>query len=94
MHENIFALCNLSIHAPREGGDPRPCFLATGEKSLSIHAPREGGDRNGNKLFIAQSIFQSTPPVRGATVAWGRTGELCGLSIHAPREGGDLAGLD
>ena len=34
----------ISIHAPREGGDP---FLLTGANfynNISIHAPREGGD--------------------------------------------------
>ena len=34
----------ISIHAAREGGDPKP--LITGQKSIiSIHAAREGGDK-------------------------------------------------
>ena len=34
---------DISIHAPREGGDPAPGRGRQGT-SISIHAPREGGD--------------------------------------------------
>ena len=34
---------NISIHAPREGGDHDRRALLLGF-SISIHAPREGGD--------------------------------------------------
>ena len=34
---------NISIHAPREGGDNRILILR-GKCHISIHAPREGGD--------------------------------------------------
>ena len=33
----------ISIHAPREGGDPLAIFLGL-VRIISIHAPREGGD--------------------------------------------------
>ena len=33
----------ISIHAPREGGDPFR-FARAAERRISIHAPREGGD--------------------------------------------------
>ena len=36
-------LLDISIHAPREGGDPEVGPLDT-VQSISIHAPREGGD--------------------------------------------------
>ncbi len=56
----------ISIHAPREGGD------STGRQNLggcniSIHAPREGGDLRAGLVGSAPTIFQSTPPARGAT---------------------------
>ena len=38
-------------------------------------------------------IFQSTLPVRGATVQPRRGGPCLGISIHAPREGSDLGDL-
>ena len=34
-------------------------------------------------------IFQSTPPVRGATVVIVRVRYVDDISIHAPRAGGD-----
>ena len=36
--------CDLSIHAPREGGDPSRWMKSSEVQNLSIHAPREGGD--------------------------------------------------
>ena len=35
------------------------------------------------------SIFQSTPPARGATIFDSASGFETAISIHAPREGGD-----
>ena len=34
---------------------------------ISIHAPREGGDTQIPAFTSDTSIFQSTPPARGAT---------------------------
>ena len=62
--------------------------------SISIHAPRVGGDILWIRSAWVSSLFQSTPPV------WGATGEdalvvhaFHLISIHAPRVGGDN-GLD
>ena len=58
----------ISIHAPRAGGDG----AITGTIALliiSIHAPRAGGDCWVSMSFAAWLLFQSTPPVRGATTA-------------------------
>ena len=58
---------------------------------ISIHAPREGGDRTPVPRRIGTRRFHSTPPARGATLAWvspPRNASL--ISIHAPREGGDV----
>ena len=56
---------------------------------ISIHAPRAGGDAEAPSGVGGGGIFQSTPPVRGAT--WGCLESLgyAGISIHAPRAGGD-----
>ena len=55
----------ISIHAPREGGDE--CRLAWKKmQDISIHAPREGGDRWRGFGRSVKALFQSTPPARGA----------------------------
>ena len=56
---------------------------------ISIHAAREGGDggcmvRNKNTRG-----FQSTPPVKAATLLFGLCMHERFISIHAAREGGD-----
>ena len=39
---------------------------------------------------LAEMLFQSTPPARGATAAGGKNLSHRNISIHAPREGGDV----
>ena len=56
---------------------------------ISIHAAREGGDGEKLKSGLGGAAFQSTPPVKAATVAYARKNIYCGISIHAAREGGD-----
>ena len=61
---------------------------------ISIHAPREGGDLKMVKYTSReQSIFQSTPPARGATTLKRALYVPFTISIHAPREGGDYISL-
>ena len=45
-------MLGISIHAAREGGDPRNVFVFD-NVGISIHAAREGGDRGleGSWLF-------------------------------------------
>ena len=53
-------------------------------------AAREGGDYFHGNWSLSASVFQSTPPARGATHAGrGHTHRVV-ISIHAPREGGDF----
>ena len=78
----------ISIHAPREGGDPH-IRRRTSLHSISIHAPREGGDREKMQQAREAFEFQSTPPARGATQPTEAELAAAGISIHAPREGGD-----
>ena len=78
----------ISIHAPREGSDPKKAQPAASE-NISIHAPREGSDGCNLYLFRTHIEFLSTLPARGATRKTG--GYIAGqkISIHAPREGSD-----
>ena len=57
---------------------------------ISIHAPREGGDCINIRTSTAHRGFQSTPPVRGATIFALSPLLMFTISIHAPREGGDV----
>ena len=65
--ENLILTLKISIHAPREGGDPACRSGLHYNLHISIHAPREGGDSAGYFLDRWKLVFQSTPPARGAT---------------------------
>ena len=56
---------------------------------ISIHAAREGGDSPKKNDPKEVALFQSTPPVKAATMD--ALGEVLDgvISIHAAREGGD-----
>ena len=84
---------DISIHAPREGGDARDLRLLELVLLISIHAPREGGDLILTCQLCVCRAFQSTPPARGATTMaqWLRSN--WNISIHAPREGGDTTAV-
>ena len=58
---------------------------------ISIHAAREGGDLTATRLNARPARFQSTPPVKAATLYLIRFFLLQIISIHAAREGGDQA---
>ena len=61
-------ISNISIHAAREGGDG--CLQRhAANKCISIHAAREGGDLKVALLEPVQIAFQSTPPVKAATMS-------------------------
>ena len=70
---------------------------ATGRKLLfpitdriSIHAPHAGGDRMRGGFKMYNKLFQSTPPMRGATPQFDPSQFITRISIHAPHAGGDL----
>ena len=77
----------ISIHAPREGGDPGHGGKGR-DQTISIHAPREGGDVSAAGLLLVRVISIHAPREGGDTEE-----EILSLrrniSIHAPREGGD-----
>ena len=55
---------------------------------ISIHAPRAGRDSLRLQMPLALK-FQSTRPVRGATLRVGNLSLMENISIHAPRAGRD-----
>ena len=78
----------ISIHAPRAGSD-LDADSAIIRRWISIHAPRAGSDGKWLGGHIIFARFQSTLPVRGATVHRGKLGADPRISIHAPRAGSD-----
>ena len=83
---------SISIHAPREGGDPafHPCQAP--HCTISIHAPREGGDPFDIYRFSCYMHFNPRPPRGGRLFIVGHLVAQLDISIHAPREGGDERG--
>ena len=82
---------NISIHAPREGGDS-----GAGKdmirQIISIHAPREGGDVPVMYLPSRLPVFQSTPPARGATLRPAAAPAPASYFNPRPPRGGRLLG--
>ena len=81
---------DISIHAPREGGDDAEQMKKLLELLISIHAPREGGDPGTSTAQSCRRCYFNPRPPRGGR----RLGGLLlqprdQISIHAPREGGD-----
>ena len=57
---------DISIHAPREGGDRADRLLGIGDRGISIHAPREGGDCGiASTIVVMISDFNPRPPRGG-----------------------------
>ena len=59
----------VSIHAPREGCDPKCQGFSVKDFNVSIHAPREGCDNYAFHAALCGIRFQFTHPGRGATSA-------------------------
>jgi len=78
----------VSIHAPNEGSD-FAFPVGIGICCVSIHAPNEGSDE-GIFYFGGLPMFQSTLPMKGATISSNKTNAMMIVSIHAPNEGSDL----
>ena len=79
---------NISIHAPREGGD-HPCSPPSILKFSFQSTPPARGATVAPVKPSAHCGFQSTPPARGATIFECADIHHRDISIHAPREGGD-----
>ncbi len=63
-------------------------MLIISHREISIHAAREGGDAAVHR-DAERAKFQSTPPVKAATIKHVYERYNVGISIHAAREGGD-----
>ena len=81
----------ISIHAPRAGGDLRVNALVAVGDGISIHAPRAGGDREHRLHFPLHAISIHAPRAGGDPRLFERFPKQEWISIHAPRAGGDLA---
>ncbi len=83
----IFPISLISIHAAREGGDPKQIFVNR-FLGISIHAAREGGDESVGGL--EDYAFISIHAAReGGDVSAADAARRVAISIHAAREGGD-----
>ncbi len=69
----------------RPGG---PCSHGCSSSEISIHAPRAGSDTSPRRA-APNGAFQSTLPVRGATLVVNAVAVGANISIHAPRAGSD-----
>ena len=79
----------ISIHAPRAGCDLRHVLPSSCRQNFNPRTPCGVRlERNGMCWDSAQ--FQSTHPVRGATVRQTQSDKYINISIHAPRAGCDL----
>ena len=67
LREDLAGVVDVSIHAPREGRDKR-AHRRQARQQVSIHAPREGRDGIDYVAMLGSGAFQSTRPVKGATV--------------------------
>ena len=59
--------CEISIHAPREGGDCVRAGRRIRPNDFNPRPPRGGRPVQVRPITVHQSLFQSTPPARGAT---------------------------
>ena len=73
----------ISIHAPRAGSDVWTEACAALNELISIHAPRAGSDVGPEDASVPLDLFQSTLPVRGATMR--STGSPSPASNFNPR---------
>ena len=78
----------ISIHAPLAGRDS-PTWESKAAITISIHAPLAGRDPFIFMVKHYHNIFQSTRPLRGATVVIKTRTTSKAISIHAPLAGRD-----
>ena len=82
----------ISIHAPHTGRDVNVALIVVCSQAISIHAPHTGRDPTWATASAALVTFQSTRPIRGATVSQMAGGSDNQISIHAPHTGRDGGG--
>ena len=81
----------ISIHAPHTGRDRTAQRLRVLRGGISIHAPHTGRDALAAGDSAKVFAFQSTRPIRGATLTPRCTRvRFYSISIHAPHTGRDI----
>ena len=78
----------ISIHAPRAGSDDILSEVVDFELYFNPRSPC-GERRHMLGVWMYASLFQSTLPVRGATIVLFDLLSCYLISIHAPRAGSD-----
>ena len=88
VHRTGYAIDGISIHAPREGGDPENIHELYSLSDFNPR-PREGGDAG---VLICQwhNSISIHAPARGATHRGLRLAHFQPISIHAPARGATL----
>ena len=84
------SVISISIHAPLAGCDQLGAHFSPKSSHISIHAPLAGCDLTADDITADKLAFQSTHPLRGATVHHRPAGLVGGISIHAPLAGCDF----
>ena len=82
----------ISIHAPHARCDYNLTVINLFQ-SISIHAPHARCDRSAPPLGGRARLFQSTLPMRGATIYENPVDTYTGISIHAPHARCDVINL-
>ena len=78
----------ISIHAPLTGSDPKSDEVQGETRNFNPRSPY--GERRGAKFEkTTTKRFQSTLPLRGATIRLELSNGLTVISIHAPLTGSD-----
>ena len=62
---DVIGRADISIHAPRVGGDQKTLYRSHPEHPISIHAPRVGGDKLYKILRTMYFYFNPRPPCGG-----------------------------
>ena len=82
-------LSAISIHAPLAGSDIDLAIFAIEEGHFNPRSPC-GERRSKWTTHAPNSPFQSTLPLRGATIIASTKEQCIGISIHAPLAGSDV----
>ena len=82
-------MTKISIHAPLTGSDVEDGDKCATNYLISIHAPLTGSDFFANQFPDPLMLFQSTLPLRGATILRKNSHFGNAISIHAPLTGSD-----
>ena len=78
---------DISIHAPREGGDDASHCAYVMSDIFQSTPPREGGDRPGGQRTLLRGYFNPRPPRRGRRRYLRRGSQPCRFQSTPPAKG-------